>query len=409
MTNLKSIRYLSAGICLVGGLAGCTVHAPLGGYDLQRMVWADRLIEAAIEKRDIPGAVLLVGRDDRILYRKAYGYRAVQPEKLEMTVDTIFDLASLSKPVGCATSIMLLVERGQLNLTDCVSDYIPAFAANGKEHITVEQLLLHRSGLTPDNQISDYEGNPTESLANIYNLAPVYKPGFCFKYSDVGYIVLGELVRVVDGRALDQFATKEIFEPMQMKDTAYNPPDTWRPYIAPTEQREGRWMLGEVHDPRAYALGGVAGHAGLFSTADDLAKYCQMILNGGTWHGRRILSDMTVREMTRARCLPDGSGCRSYAFDVQIGYTSARGNLFEPGSTFGHTGFTGTMFWIDPTFDCYVIFLANRVHPDGTGRIVDLRRRVLTVVASAIVEEDTEREPPAMVQPPKPVTHPDNL
>lgn len=369
-------------------------------FDLARMAWADKQIEAAIERGELPGAVLLVGRDDQVVYRKAYGNKAVKPAKVAMTPDTVFDMASVSKPVGCATSVMLLIERGQLNLSDRVSKYFPEFAANGKKDVTVEQLLLHRGGLVPDNSLSDYKGTPTESLAKIFALKTTYEPGTEFDYTDVGYIVLGELVKAVDGRPLDQFARQELFEPLGMKDTGYLPSDELKPRCAPTEQRDGRWMIGEVHDPRAYALGGFAGHAGLFSTADDMGRYCRMMLNGGTLDGRRILSEMTVREMTRGRCLPDGTGCRGYGFDVSTGYSSARGNLFEAGSTYGHTGFTGTMFWVDPHHRGYVVLLTNAVHPDGKGTVIDLRRRVATVVASAMIESPAEQYPPAMVRPP---------
>jgi uncharacterized protein YbbC (DUF1343 family) len=192
-------------------------------------------------------------------------------------------------------------------------------------------------------------------------------------------------VEVVDGRRLDVFAREEIFGPLKMEHTAYLPPTEWKAMCAPTEQREGRWMVGEVHDPRSYALGGVAGHAGVFSTAADLQQFCRMILNGGELDGKRILKRETVAEMTKVRCLPDGSGCRSYGFDVRTGYSSARGERFESLTTFGHTGFTGTMFWIDPKNDCFVIFLTNRVHPDGKGEIVQLRKRVVTAVAEALL------------------------
>ncbi|MBP7937086.1 MAG: DUF1343 domain-containing protein [Phycisphaerae bacterium] len=376
------------------------VLADTGGFDLARMAWADKHIEAAIGRGELPGAVLLVGRGSQVVYRKAYGHKAVKPEKVVMTPDTVFDMASVSKPVGCATSIMLLIERGQLNLSDRVSRYFPDFAANGKRDVTVEQLLLHRGGLVPDNSLNDYRGTPAESLAKIFALKTIYDPGSGFDYTDVGYIMLGELVKVVDGRSLDQFARQELFEPLGMKDTGYMPSNELKPRCAPTEQRDGHWMIGEVHDPRAYALGGFAGHAGLFSTADDMARYCRMMLSGGTLDGKRILSELAVREMTRGRCLPDGTGCRGYGFDVSTGFSSARGNLFEAGSTYGHTGFTGTMFWIDPNHDCYVVLLTNAVHPDGKGTVIDLRRRVATVVASALIESPAEGYLPAMVRPP---------
>jgi uncharacterized protein YbbC (DUF1343 family)/CubicO group peptidase (beta-lactamase class C family) len=402
---MTAIRFAGVVLAAAGIAAGvpATRAADAAGFDAARMVFAEQIIGEAVERQTIPGGVLLVGRGGSVVYQKAFGRRAVQPADVAMTVDTVFDLASVSKVVGCATSVMVLIERGRLNPTDRVSKYIPAFAANGKGEVTVEQLLLHRAGLVPDNALRDYADGPAKAWENIFNLKLDYEPGTRFVYSDMGYIMLGELVRVVSGRPLDVFAREEIFAPLGMTDTAYNPPEPLRARCAPTERREGRWMIGEVHDPRAYALGGVAGHAGLFSTASDLAKWCQMILNGGTYNGRRVLADLTVREMIRARCFADGSDCRGYGFDLRSAYSSARGNLFESGSTFGHTGFTGTMLWIDPRHDAYVIFLTNHVHPKdkGSAGIVDLRRRVVTAVAAAIVEAPQERYlPERLLAPP---------
>ncbi|HSW46642.1 MAG TPA: exo-beta-N-acetylmuramidase NamZ domain-containing protein [Phycisphaerae bacterium] len=369
--------------------------APAPGFDASRMAWADRRIEQAVSDGHIPGAVLLVGRGDDILYRKAYGSRSILPERAPMTVDTVFDLASLTKPIATATSIMLLVERGQLGLNDRVATWIPAFAANGKQDITVADLLLHRAGLTPDNPESDYVGSRQQMLDRIHALPTICEPGTRFVYSDVGYILLGELVRVIDGRPLDQFVLEELFEPLGMKDTMFLPPDSLRSRCAPTQRRDDRWMVGEVHDPRAYALGGAAGHAGLFSTADNLARYCRMLLHGGVFDEKRVLSAMTVREMTRPRCLAGGTDCRTYGFDVDTSYSSARGSLFDPDFTFGHTGFTGTTMWLDPVHGCFAILLTNRVHPDGKGLVGDLRGRVMSVVASAIAEAADERYTPA--------------
>src|SRR5438445_1484909 len=361
------IAILLHGCAKTGAVSTASTTAAI---DAPPMEAVDNVIEQAISRGNIPGGVLLVERGGRTVYLKAYGNRAVQPAVAPMTTDTIFDLASLSKPVGCATSIMILAERGKLKVTDPVARYIPAFAANGKEKITIEDLLLHRGHLVPDNDIEDYKDGPAGAWEKIFALKPTKLPLRHFTYSDMGYIVLGKLVEVVDGRRLDVFAREEIFGPLKMEHTTYNPPAQWKALCAPTEQREGRWMVGEVHDPRSYALGGVAGHAGIFSTAADLRRFCRMILSGGELNGRRILKKETVDEMTKVRCLPDGSGCRSFGFDVRTAYSSARGERFESMTTFGHTGFTGTMFWIDPRSDCFIIFLTNRVHPDGKGELV---------------------------------------
>jgi CubicO group peptidase (beta-lactamase class C family) len=222
-------------------------------------------------------------------------------------------------------------------------------------------------------------------MAKIYALKPSKEPGKSFVYSDVGYIVLGELVRVVDGRGLDRFAREEIFQPAGMAETLYRPGPELQARCAPTQMREGHWMLGEVHDPRAYALGGTAGHAGVFSTARDLSRFCRMILAGGIIDGKRVLAEETVREMTRPRSLPDGTAWRTYGFDVDTAYSSCRGERFDPRKTFGHTGFTGTMFWLDPEHDCYFILLTNSVHPDGRGKTIQLRKAVATDVGEALL------------------------
>jgi CubicO group peptidase (beta-lactamase class C family) len=352
---------------------------------VQALGHVDAIIEKAIADHKCPGAVLYVGLGDEPLYRKAYGRRALQPEPLDMTVDTVFDLASLSKTVGTSTSVMILADRGKLAVTDKVAKYLPAFANHGKENITIEMLLLHHGGLIPDNPIGDFDAGGGAGLQAIMNIAPKWDPGSHFAYSDVGFIVLGELVKAVDGRPLDRFAHDEIFVPLGMKDTTYNPPPELRVRAAPTEKRNGQFIVGEVHDPRAYALGGVAGHAGVFSTADDLARWCRMVINGGALDGQRILSEAAVRAWTTPHHLPDGTGGRAYGFDVDTPYSGPRGERFETGTTFGHTGFTGTSFWIDPPHRCFVILLTNSVHPEGKGDVRALRRAVGTAVAEALL------------------------
>jgi uncharacterized protein YbbC (DUF1343 family)/CubicO group peptidase (beta-lactamase class C family) len=371
------------------------------GMDGRRLAMIDNAVNDAIKLKETPGAVVLVGRQGKIVYRKAYGNRAVEPQSEAMTLDTIFDMASLTKVVATATSMMILIEQGKVRLGDPVWKYIPEFNQAGKANVTVEQLLTHRAGFVPDNSIHDYEHGAEEAMQRIYELRPDYEPGSKFVYSDVGYIVAAEIVRRVSGKKVAQFARENIFKPLGMTHTAFGLGDTdfaikkegnienvIRQY-APTEKRTDRagnqndFMRGEVHDPRSYLLGGVAGHAGLFSTADDLALFCQMILNGGTYNGARILSPYGVERMTVPRGTPLGE-MRGLGWDSGSSYSSNRGDLFPLG-TFGHTGFTGTSIWIDPASQSFVILLSNRVHPNGKGDVGRLRTSVASIVASSII------------------------
>ncbi|HJQ25471.1 MAG TPA: serine hydrolase, partial [Blastocatellia bacterium] len=360
----------------------------------ERLSRIDEAVRASIERKETPGAVVLVARRGRVVYRKAFGDRAIQPQREAMTVDTIFDLASLTKVVATTTSIMMLVERGRLSLADPVSLYIPEFGANGKDRVTIEQLMTHRAGLPPDNEIADYVGVTIKPLEEIYKLKPSYEPGTRFVYSDVGFIVAAEIVRRVSGKRIDEFARENIFTPLGMTDTFFGLQEAEggtvglaryarvRNRFAPTEMREGRWMRGEVHDPRSYEMGGVAGHAGLFSTADDLARFCQMILNQGELNGVRLLAPYTIERMLSAHSLPT-SQMRGIGWDVNTSYSSNRGDLFPVG-TFGHTGFTGTSLWLDPASETFVVLLTNRVHPTGHGDVTRLRSFVASIVAGAI-------------------------
>ena len=383
-----------------------TVAPSAVGMSPAQLTNIDQIVEAEVAKKQLPGAVVLVGRQGKIVWRRAYGNRALEPREEPMTTDTIFDLASLTKVVATATSVMLLVERGLVRLGDPVSRYIPEFADSGKRNITVEQLLVHRSGLIADNEIKDYEQGPEKAMENIWRLAPLAEAGSKFIYSDVNYIVLAELVWRAGGKPVNEFAAENIFAPLGMKDTGYKPAPTLKSRVAPTEKRGGgaglastgekasgreRWMRGEVHDPRAWLLGGVAGHAGLFSTADDLAIYCQMILNGGEYQGRRILSPLTVARMTEGRHSGGNAAdglVRGLGWDIFTGFSANRGDLFPVGS-FGHTGFTGTGLWLDPLSETFVVFLSNRVHPKLDPKqpadVGSLRGRVASVVAASII------------------------
>ncbi|MEQ9409509.1 MAG: serine hydrolase domain-containing protein, partial [Fuerstiella sp.] len=294
---------------------------------------------------------------------------------------TVFDMASLTKPVVTATCVMSLVEKGELDLDATVATYIPEFGVHGKEVITVRQLLTHTGGLIPDNSIKDYADGPEEAFRRIHELKLYTDPGTKFVYTDVGFIVLAELVERVSGKRIDRYAHDLIFAPLGMADSGYLPAEELRKRAATTQERDGRPMIGEVHDPRAYALGGVAGHAGLFSSADDLATYAQTLINGGTLNGARILNPKTVRLMTAP--VEVSAGLRTLGWDMRSTYSSNRGDLCSA-AAFGHGGFTGTAMWIDPPQQLFVIFLSNRVHPDGKGSVNPLAGRIGTIAAAAI-------------------------
>ena len=362
----------------------------------------DAVIAEAIESKRLPGAVVLVGRKGRIVWLKAYGARAVEPEREPMTSETIFDLASLTKVVATATSIMILVERGKVRLSDPVSNYIPELKGEGRERITIEQLLTHVSGYAPDFDLRERWTGYDEAIKQLIKEPLRNPPGTRFTYSDIGFITLGEVVARAGGMPLDQFAQKNIFEPLRMRHTGFRPSASLLTRIAPTEKRRAQlsylgdtganigaegevWLRGQVHDPTSYRMNGVAGHAGLFSTAGDLAIYCQMILNGGSYGGVRILAPLTVAEMTRPRVVSSSGNTRGLGWDMNTSYSTNRGDLFPLGS-FGHTGFTGTSIWIDPASEMFVVFLSNRVHPDGKGDVGPLRGRVASIVAGSVTD-----------------------
>ncbi len=337
--------------------------------------WIDYFVEKSIKQKKCPGAVVLAGVNFRRVYFKAFGMRAISPGRERMTRDTIFDLASVTKPVATAFSIMKLWETGKLDLDECVSKYLPEFSGKGKEKIKVRHLLTHHSGLTPDNPLRDYLDGPEKAWERICRLPLLSPPGERFRYSDVGFIVLGKLVERVSGMKLDAFARKYVFGPIGMKHTFFNPPDNLKRKIAPTQRLKGRILRGIVHDPRARLLGGVAGHAGLFSTAQDLEKICLMLLGSGEYKGKRIFEKRTIEKMTTLPRNGNTHG-RALGWDVDSPYSSPRGMWLTRGVSFGHSGFTGTSLWIDPKVKAYVIVLTNRVHPDGKGNVISLRRQI---------------------------------
>ncbi len=353
------------------------------GMDTTRLNLIDDIVQEGLEQDKMPGCVVMIGRREGIAFRRAYGFRQLQPEKIAMTTDTVFDLASLTKPIATATSVMALIQQGKLDPDATVATYLPEFAQNGKETITIRHLLTHTGGLIADNAMSDYADGEDKAFARIYGLKPTAAPGESFTYSDVGFIVLGQVVKAVSGKDVHEVSQAHIFEPLKMTETGYLPNDQLKARAAVTEQRDGHWMQGEVHDPRAFALNGIAGHAGLFSTAHDLARYATMMLGGGRLHDVQILDESTYNLMTTAVEIPRGR--RALGWDAKTGYSSNRSDLMSS-QAFGHGGFTGTGIWIDPMQNLYVIFLSNRVHPDGKGLVNPLIGRIGTIASAAIVQ-----------------------
>jgi uncharacterized protein YbbC (DUF1343 family)/CubicO group peptidase (beta-lactamase class C family) len=344
----------------------------------------DDAIGQAIRDNRIPGAVLLVGHNGAVVYQKAYGRRAQVPISEAMTLDTVFDCASLTKVVATTSSLMKLFEEGKLRLNDRVTEYLPEFQG-GKSDITVRHLMTHFSGLRPDLDLdptwTGYETGIQRALID----KPASPPGVHFVYSDINFILLGEIVRRLSGEPLPDYARKIVFLPLGMRDTMFQPPAALKPRIAPTEMLEKDHLLlrGVVHDPTARNMGGIAGHAGLFSTAQDLSRFCQMLLDKGMWQGARIFSPLTVEKFTTPETPPDQPILRGLGWDIDSPYSGERGELFPIGS-YGHTGFTGTSLWLDPRSNTYVILLTNSVHPRLRPAITSLRGKVATIVAAAV-------------------------
>ncbi|MFZ0731869.1 MAG: exo-beta-N-acetylmuramidase NamZ domain-containing protein [Candidatus Sulfotelmatobacter sp.] len=380
------------GLILSLAVSTCWLCLPAHSVSSQipavRLSGVDSVIQQSIADGNIPGAVLVVGHNGRVVYRKAYGMRSLEPRREVMTLDTIFDLASLTKVIATTTAVMQLMEQGKIRMNDPVAKYLPEFAQNGKEDITVRQLMTHYSGLAPDLDLT----TPWEGKDTAYQLAfvepPETVPGSGFVYSDINFIMMGALVERVSGETLDAYTAKHIFTPLKMLHTRFLPPASWRPKIAPTQYDENDHMLrGVVHDPTARRMGGVAGHAGLFSTGDDLSKFAQMLLDGGDG----ILAGVTIAKMTQPETPPDAPILRGFGWDIDSPFSTNRGDLFPIGS-FGHTGFTGTSIWIDPTTNAYVILLTNSVHPRGKGNAIGLRVKVATEIAAALNLTPTEKD-----------------
>lgn len=357
------------------------------GMDSGTLARIDNVIAEGLRRKLMPGAVVLIARQQKVVFLKAYGSRALKPKAEPMTTETVFDMASITKPMATATSVMKLVEQGKVELDAPVAKYIPEFAANGKDRVTVRQLLTHQGGLIPDNSIRDYRDGGRKAMARIYNLKFYVPPATKFVYTDVGFIVLADLVKRVSGQDVHEFSQAHIYRPLGLTETGYRPAPELMRRAAPTEKINGKWRRGVVHDPRAFALGGIAGHAGLFSTAEDIAVYAAMMKNAGELTGVRVLKAETVREMTTANKIADGNQ-RGLGWDKQTGYSYNKGDLMTA-AAFGHGGFTGTVLWMDPQLDLTFVFLSNRVHPDGKGSVNRLAGRIATLAVAAIKDRAT--------------------
>ncbi|HTP86357.1 MAG TPA: exo-beta-N-acetylmuramidase NamZ domain-containing protein [Bryobacteraceae bacterium] len=363
----------------LAALLGLCAVAAFAQAGFPKAAEADAAIDRAIADGQIPGAVLVVGHDGQVVYRKAYGSRVLIPQREPMTADTIFDLASLTKVLATTPCLMKLLEDGRIRIDDPVTTYLPQFQG-GHSAITLRNLMTHFSGLKPDLDLtarwSGYETGIAMALAD----KPAGPPGVRFVYSDINFILLGEIVHRLSGQTLAEYARRLVYEPLHMNDTMFQPPANLRARIAATEidPDTGEPLRGVVHDPTARRMGGIAGHAGVFGTADDVAKFCQMMLD----HGAGLFNPLTVEKFTIPQSPPDQPILRGLGWDIDSPFSGNRGDLFPVGS-YGHTGFTGTSIWIDPFSRTYVILLTNAVHPHHTKPITSLRGRIATLAAVA--------------------------
>lgn len=364
------------------------------GMSAKQLGYLDEIVAAAVARKDFPGAVLLVTRKGKVVYKRSFGVSQLVPDPRPLTADMIFDLASVTKPVATATAVMVLVERGRVRLWDRVKDFVPEFSTwYGEKGIAGEEarlwhLLTHTSGLPPYTDAKEAAkklGDPcsTADLAKLIAEIPKESPaGTRFVYSCLNYITLAHIVHEVTGKTIAEFAEETIFKPLGMTRTFYRPGEAFWSLCVPTEVVEGVPLRGIVHDPLARLQGGVSGNAGLFSTADDLAVFAQMLLGKGEWRGVRVLSPLSVERMTEIYPRVGESG-RGLGWDLDSDYATVGGDLFGR-TSYGHSGYTGTSIWIDPETRAAVVFLTNRVHPDDKGDIIALRSKVANVVAAAI-------------------------
>ena len=367
----------SAPASVDAGSPGPTTTVP---EDVTRFSAIDGIVAAAIDASKMPGCVVTVGRSTGVVFEKAYGARAVLPERVQMTTDTVFDLASLTKPVATASSLMVLVDRGDVDLDARASTYVPELQR--LPPFTVRHLLLHTSGLPAVTPMADWTPDHTEVMRRIGALALRVLPGEHFLYSDVGYVVLQEIVERVGKKSLARFSADEVFAPLGMSETGFLPRAELRARAAPTEMRAGVFMQGDVHDPRAFALGGVAGNAGVFSTAKDLSRFARVMLQKGATGATTSLFSETTFDSFLARH-ETSKGGRALGWDVDSSFATHRSALLSR-RAFGHGGYTGTALWIDPEKDLFVLFLSNRVHPDGKGAVNPVVLEIASLAIDAL-------------------------
>jgi len=397
------LRAAALGLAVLFALTACGRKTLPGGsagdvgMDADRLGRVSTIIREAVDRKEFPGAVVLVSRKGKVVLREAFGDSQWVPERKPMTADMIFDLASLTKPIATATAIMILAEQGRLSLYEKVTDYIPEFVpfqddkGQPGEPIRLWHLMTHTSGLPPYTEAAEVEKKygspcPVESLVIHIGIIPkTDPPGAKFTYSCLNYITLAGIVKKITRRTIAEFTAENVFKPLGMAHTFYNPPAAFLPLCVPTQVYDGKPLIGVVHDPLARAQGGISGNAGLFSTADDLAVFAQMLLNKGEFKGTRILAPQTVERMTSIYPKVPGMG-RGLGWDLSSVYASVAGDIFGPKS-YGHSGYTGTSIWIDPETETVVIFLTNRVHPDDKGLIIPMRSRLANAVAASIVKK----------------------
>ena len=420
---MKPKIFFGLGLALILAAGCATPRVSKNVFRPDKLAAMDAAIETAIASNQCPGGVLWLEHEG-VAYHKAYGYRALVPERETMTEDTVFDMASLTKVMATTPAVMLLVQRGQVKLDAPVRTYLPEFAGEGRDLVTVRELMTHTSGLPPDLELrTDWSGYET-AIKKACAETLQSKPGTVFKYSDINFILLGEIVQRVSKLPLPVFVQREIYGPLKMTDTGFLPlggsdasslaggggthaasqksghGSVWQPgatgaspprcklsRIAPTEVVDGKPWRGVVHDPTARRMGGVAGHAGLFSTASDVARYARMMLNLGELDGVRIFKPETVKLMTSVQTPSDMAAKRGLGWDIDTAYSGPRGELFPIGS-YGHTGWTGGSLWIDPFSKTFVIFLSNRNHPTEAGNVLPLRRKLGTLAAESLANID---------------------